>query len=94
MESLNETGGLPVVFDPPGTPYSPSLQTTMRTGCPTLVGWKAHLLQRRRSPSEIALREADVARLTKGPRDATWSRLVESYGLTPSDVPGGPARVP
>ncbi len=84
--SLGRRAGFPAILDPPGEPYSPSLQVTMRTGCPTLVGWPWHLVQRRRSPAQIALREGDVSRLLSGPRDELWARLRESYGLSAGDV--------
>lgn len=91
MDDMNSRGGIEPVLDPPGTPYSPSLQTVMRTGRPTIVGWPWHLIQRRRSPGEILRREKDVAFILSSPRDPRSARLLRSYGVLPSDVlPVGP----
>ena len=98
MNELNRRPGLPTIFDPPGAPYSATLQTTMRTGCPTIVGWPWHLRQRRRSPQQIALRERDAAALAPlttlttltplptGALDEPMRRLLLlSYGVNPND---------
>ncbi|MEO6323430.1 MAG: DUF2298 domain-containing protein, partial [Thermoanaerobaculia bacterium] len=86
MHALNGRPGLPTIVDPPGSPYSPNLQTTMRTGCPTIVGWPWHLRQRRRSPEAIAVRERDVAALTSGGFTAEERRLLLlGYGVDPAD---------
>ena len=89
MNELNRRPGLPTIFDPPGSPYSASLQTTMRTGCPTLVGWPWHLRQRRRSPLQIALRERDAAAIASGTLAEEERRLLlSSYGVNPDDPAG------
>lgn len=93
MNELNGRLGLPAIFDPPGTPYSANLQTTMRTGCPTIVGWPWHLRQRRRSPFVIQMRERDAALLessipASNPQPlpvGLRSLLLQSYGIDPAD---------
>jgi uncharacterized membrane protein len=81
MDEWNAKPGLPVVLDPPGEPYSEHLQTTMRTGCPTVVGWPWHLVQRRRSPIEITRRRVDVEWMTTSDNLAFREALRKSYGI-------------
>lgn len=86
METWNARGGIEPILDPPGTPYGEFLQTTMRTGRPTLVGWPWHLVQRRRSAIEILRREADAARILEKRGDRIEEALLREYGISPDAV--------